>query len=65
MKHESKSVREKQRALKEVRKPKAREMRARGYPYQRIADALHVSIMTAYWYCHDVPRGDIYKEIEK
>jgi transcriptional regulator with XRE-family HTH domain len=44
---------------------RAREWRAKGYTFQEIADALHVSNMTAWDYCHDVPRGDIYKEIEK
>jgi hypothetical protein len=49
------------RARKAKLMPLAREWRRKGHSYQEIADALGVSIMTSWSYCHDVPAGDIYE----
>lgn len=49
------------RARKAKLMPLARKWRRKGHSFQEIADALNVSIMTAWSYCHDVPCGDIYE----
>ncbi len=49
------------RAFKAKLLPKARAWRRMGHSYQEIANALHVSVMTAYSYCSDVPKGNIYE----
>jgi hypothetical protein len=52
------------RAMKRKLMPLARRWRREGHSFQEIADALNVSIMTAWAYCHDVPCGDIYEAVK-
>ena len=46
-------------ARRQALRAMAREWRAEGHVYQSICEACNVSIMTAWKWCHDVPRGKL------
>ena len=56
----SMAAEEKQRRIRNIRQ--ARRWRRSRFTYQEIADALHVSIMTAWLYCRGVQRRKLRPE---